>query len=191
MTQVFSFNIPVQEVYDAFDADDLRRDVAILDINAWATTTGATFTEGFEHTGFYNRKYIARKGDLNTGDPNLTNPNNYRSIRFADVLLMAAEALNRGGISDGRALQYVNRVRRRAFGDTNHDISSTGATLTQDIYNERRLELVGEGHRFFDLVRTGNGTAISGFTANKNELFPIPIEEIQFANGNWSQNQGY
>ncbi len=187
----FSFNIPVQEVYDAFDADDLRRDVAILDINAWATTTGATFTEGFEHTGFYNRKYIARKGDLNTGDPNLTNPNNYRSIRFADVLLMAAEALNRGGISDGRALQYVNRVRRRAFGDTNHDISSTGATLTQDIYNERRLELVGEGHRFFDLVRTGNGTAISGFTANKNELFPIPIEEIQFANGNWSQNQGY
>ncbi len=187
----FSFNIPVQEVYDAFDADDLRRDVAILDINAWATTTGATFTEGFEHTGFYNRKYIARKGDLNTGDPNLTNPNNYRSIRFADVLLMAAEALNRGGISDGRALQYVNRVRRRAFGDTNHDISSTGATLTQDIYNERRLELVGEGHRFFDLVRTGNGTTIGGFTANKNELFPIPIEEIQFANGNWSQNQGY
>lgn len=187
----FSFNIPVQEVYDAFDADDLRRDVAILDINAWATTTGATFTEGFEHTGFYNRKYIARKGDLNTGDPNLTNPNNYRAIRFADVLLMAAEALNRGGISDGRALQYVNRVRRRAFGDTNHDISSTGATLTQDIYNERRLELVGEGHRFFDLVRTGNGTAISGFTANKNELFPIPIEEIQFANGNWGQNQGY
>lgn len=187
----FSFNIPVQEVYNAFDADDLRRDVAILDINAWATTTGATFTEGFEHTGFYNRKYIARKGDLNTGDPNLTNPNNYRAIRFADVLLMAAEALNRGGISDGRALQYVNRVRRRAFGDTNHDISSTGATLTQDIYNERRLELVGEGHRFFDLVRTGNGTTISGFTANKNELFPIPIEEIQFANGNWSQNQGY
>ncbi|AUC15249.1 RagB/SusD family nutrient uptake outer membrane protein [Tenacibaculum sp. SZ-18] len=187
----FSFNIPVQEVYDAFDTDDLRRDIAILDINAWATTTGATYTEGFEHTGFYNRKYIARKGDLNTGDPNLTNPNNYRSIRFADVLLMAAEALNRGGISDGRALQYLNRVRRRAFGDTNHDISSTGTTLTQDIYNERRLELVGEGHRFFDLVRTGNGTAISGFTPNKNELFPIPIEEIQFANGNWSQNQGY
>lgn len=187
----FSFNVPVQEAYDAFDTDDLRRDVAILDINAWATSTGATFTEGFEHTGFYNRKYIARKGDLNTGDPNLTNPNNYRSIRFADVLLMAAEALNRGGISDGRAQQYLNRVRRRAFGDTNHDINDTGTTLTQAIYNERRLELVGEGHRFFDLVRTGNGTAIPGFTPNKNELFPIPIEEIQFSNGNWSQNPGY
>ncbi len=187
----FSFNIPVQEVYDAFEAGDTRRDVAILDINTWATSTGATFTEGFEHTGFYNRKYIARKGDLNTGDPNLTNPNNYRSIRFADVLLMAAEALNRGAISDTRAQQYINRVRRRAFGDTNHDITTTGATLTQSIYDERRLELVGEGHRFFDLVRTGNGTLITGFSPNKNELFPIPIEEIQFSNGNWNQNLGY
>ncbi len=187
----FSFNIPVQEVYDAFDADDNRRDVAILDINAWAASTGATFSEGFEHTGYYNRKYIARKGDLNTGDANLTNPNNYRAIRFADVLLMAAEALNRGGISDGRAQEYVNRVRRRAFGDMNHDINATGSTLTQAIYDERRLELVGEGHRFFDLVRTGNGNLINGFTPNKNELFPIPIEEIQFSNGNWSQNPGY
>ncbi|WP_299628023.1 RagB/SusD family nutrient uptake outer membrane protein [uncultured Tenacibaculum sp.] len=187
----FSFNIPVQEVYDAFDADDNRRDVAILDINAWAASTGATFSEGFEHTGYYNRKYIARKGDLNTGDANLTNPNNYRAIRFADVLLMAAEALNRGGISDGRAQEYVNRVRRRAFGDMNHDINATGSTLTQAIYDERRLEFVGEGHRFFDLVRTGNGNLINGFTPNKNELFPIPIEEIQFSNGNWSQNPGY
>ncbi|WP_299839874.1 RagB/SusD family nutrient uptake outer membrane protein [uncultured Tenacibaculum sp.] len=187
----FSFNIPVQEVYDAFDADDNRRDVAILDINAWAASTGATFSEGFEHTGYYNRKYIARKGDLNTGDANLTNPNNYRAIRFSDVLLMAAEALNRGGISDGRAQEYLNRVRRRAFGDMNHDINATGSTLTQAIYDERRLELVGEGHRFFDLVRTGNGNLINGFTPNKNELFPIPIEEIQFSNGNWSQNPGY
>ncbi|WP_299682169.1 RagB/SusD family nutrient uptake outer membrane protein [uncultured Tenacibaculum sp.] len=187
----FSFNIPVQEVFDAFETGDNRRDVAILDINAWAASTGATFSEGFEHTGFYNRKYIARKGDLNTGDANLTNPNNYRAIRYADVLLMAAEALNRGGISDTRALEYLNRVRRRAFGDMNHDISDSGSTLTQAIYNERRLELVGEGHRFFDLVRTGNGNLISGFTVDKNELFPIPIEEIQFSNGNWSQNPGY
>ena len=187
----FSFNIPVQEVFDAFETGDNRRDVAILDINAWAASTGATFSEGFEHTGFYNRKYIARKGDLNTGDANLTNPNNYRAIRYADVLLMAAEALNRGGISDTRALEYLNRVRRRAFGDMNHDISDSGNTLTQVIYNERRLELVGEGHRFFDLVRTGNGNLINGFTVDKNELFPVPIEEIQFSNGNWSQNPGY
>ncbi|WGH76043.1 RagB/SusD family nutrient uptake outer membrane protein [Tenacibaculum tangerinum] len=187
----FSFNVPTQETYDAFDEDDLRRDIAILDIVAWANDTGATYAEGYEHTGFFNRKYIARKGDLNTGDANLTNPNNYRSIRFADVLLMAAEALNRGGISDSRALDYINRVRRRAFGDEDHDVSSTGAALTDAILTERRLELVGEGHRFFDLVRTGRGVVIPGFTTGKNELFPVPIEEIQFSQGNWSQNEGY
>lgn len=187
----FSFNVPVKDVYDAFEDGDTRRDIAILNIQEWATDTGATFGEGFEHTGFYNRKYIARQGDLNTGDANLTNPNNYRSIRYADVLLMTAEALNRGDISDGRALGYLNRVRRRAFGDINHDVSVTGDNLEQAIYDERRLELVGEGHRFFDLVRTGNGSIIPGFTSNKNELFPIPFEEIQFANGNWNQNTGY
>lgn len=187
----FSFNVPVQGAYDAFEDGDTRRDVAILNIDEWATATGATFGVGFEHTGYYNRKYIARDGDLNTGDANLTNPNNYRSIRFADVLLMAAEALNRGGISDSRAQIYVNRVRERAFGDADHNISVSGSNLTQAIYDERRVELVGEGHRFFDLVRTGNGILIPGFTVGKHELFPIPIEEIQFANGNWIQNNGY
>lgn len=187
----FSFNVPTQDVVDEFEAGDLRKDVAILDIDAWALQTGATFGVGNEHTGYYNRKYIARKGDLNTGDQNLTNPNNYRAIRFADVLLMAAEAYNSGGIDDTKAQQYLNRVRARAFGDTNHNVTSTGAALTDAIAHERRVELVGEGHRFFDLVRTGKGTLIPGFTSNKNEVFPIPFEEIQFSNGNWAQNPNY
>jgi tetratricopeptide (TPR) repeat protein len=186
----FSFNVPTQEVVDEFEDGDLRKEVAILDIVAWAEETGATYGEGFEHTGYYNRKYIARSGDLNTGDQNLTNPNNYRAIRFADVLLMAAEAYNRGGISDTKALEYLNRVRTRAFGEAN-DVTSTGTTLTSAIAHERRVELVGEGHRFFDLVRTGRGAEIDGFTANKNEVFPIPYEEIQFSNGNWEQNTNY
>lgn len=188
----FSFNLPVQEAFDAFEVGDSRRDTAILDIEAWAAATGATFGTGYEHTGYFNRKYLPRQGDANTGDQNLTNPNNYRAIRYADVLLMAAEALNRGGIDDAQAQSYLNQVRQRAFGDTNHDINATGATLTDFIYEERRLELVGEGHRFFDLVRTGRATAeIAGFTPDKNELFPIPFEEIQFSAGNWSQNPGY
>lgn len=186
----FSFNIPTQEAYDAFEAGDLRRDIAILDINAWAAANDdVSFVEGFEHTGFYNRKYIARQGDRNIGDPNLTNPNNYRAIRFADVLLMAAEALNRGGIDDATALQYVNRVRQRAG---LADITSTGAALTEDIYQERRVELVGEGHRFFDLVRTGRAAGtIPGFQAGKHELFPIPTIEIELAGNRWAQNPGY
>lgn len=62
---------------------------------------------------FFNRKYIPRQGDANIGDQNLTNPNNYRSIRFADVLLMAAEAHHENG-NDASAQSYVNRVRARA-----------------------------------------------------------------------------
>ena len=192
-TSGFSFNVPVQEAVDAFESGDRRKAVAILDIVAWADTTGAEYTTGNEHTGYFNRKYIPRKRSADAqGDLNLTNPNNYRSIRYADVLLMAAEANNRGAISDGKAQEYLNLVRRRAFGDESHDISSTGSTLTEAIYAERRVELMGEGHQFFDLVRTDRAAgAIDGFTAGKNELFPIPIEEIEFSNGSWPQNPGY
>lgn len=192
-TSGFSFNVPTQEVVNAFEVGDNREAVAILDIEAWAAATGATYGEGYEHTGFFNRKYIPRKRSTDAqGDLNLTNPGNYRAIRYADVLLMAAEAYNRSGLDDNKARVYLNEVRRRAFGDNNHDISASGAALTDFIWAERRVELVGEGHRFFDLVRTGKAAQeIDGFIAGKNELFPIPIEEIQFANGNWAQNPGY
>jgi len=192
-TSGFSFNVPVQDAAEAFEPGDLRKEVTILDIVAWAESTGASYTEGHEHTGYFNRKYLPRKrSPLAQNDLNLTNPNNYRAIRFADVLLMAAEALNRGGISDSRAQEYLNRVRRRAFGDNNHDISLTGAALTDAIYRERRVELMGEGHRFFDLVRTGRAAdEIDGFVAGKHELFPVPLEEIEFSQGNWTQNPNY
>jgi hypothetical protein len=190
----FSFNVPTQKVVDAFEVGDGRKDVAILDISAWANqNSGVSFVEGYEHTGYYNRKYIARKGDSNIGDANLTNPNNYRAIRFADVLLMAAEANNRKPSSDDtKARGYINRVRNRAFGDLNHQISVSGAALTDAIANERQLELVGEGHRFFDLVRTGRAAQeIPGFATGKNEVFPIPSIEIELAGNRWSQNPGY
>ena len=192
-TSGFSFNVPVQEAYEAFDTDDPRRDIAILNIDAWATATGATFGTGFEHTGYFNKKYIPRtRSDQALADLNLTNPNNYRSIRYADVLLMAAEANNRGGIDEAKAQGYLNDVRRRAFGDDLHDITATGASLTNAIYLERRLELIGEGHRFFDLVRTGKAAQeINGFQAGKHELFPIPAIEIQLAGNVWAQNPGY
>ncbi|MBR9914435.1 MAG: RagB/SusD family nutrient uptake outer membrane protein [Algicola sp.] len=188
-TSGFSFNVPTQETYEAFEANDVRQDVAILDIEAWAAATGASYGTGYEHTGYFNRKYLPRlRSSEAAGDLNLTNPNNYRAIRFADVLLMAAEAFNRGGIDDDKARLYLNRVRTRA---TLPDVTSSGNALTDAIYQERRVELVGEGHHFFDLVRTGRGNQIDGFTSNKNELFPVPFEEIQFSNGNWQQNPGY
>lgn len=185
----FSFNVPTREAFDAYDPDDIRRDVAILDIDAWADFTGATFVEGFEHTGFYNRKYIARQGDLNTGDANLTNPNNYRAIRFADVLLMAAEAVARSGGNEDTARMFLNRVRTRAGLP---DVTANGQALIDAIWNERRLELMGEGFRFFDLVRTGRAAStIPGFVSGKHELFPIPSIEIELAGNRWPQNPGY
>ena len=188
----YSFNVPTQEAYNAYETGDNRRDVAILNIATWAAgNTGVSYGTGYKHTGFFNRKYIARQGDANVGDQNLTNPNNYRSIRYADVLLMAAESNSRSG-NDAKGQEYLNKVRDRAFGDTNHRITVGGQALTDFIWNERRLELLGEGHRFFDLVRTGKAAGkITGFTANKNEIFPIPFEEIQFSNGNWQQNPLY
>ena len=189
----FSFNVPTQEAVDSFEDEDTRKEVSILDIEAWAAETGATYGIGYEHTGYYNRKYIARKGDLNTGDQNLTNPNNYRAIRFADVLLMASEAHSETG-NDNQAKVYLNRVRERAFRETSvvYEVTANGEDLKDAIYHERRVELVGEGHRFFDLVRTGQAPSeIDGFQAGKHELFPIPIQEIQFSNGNWNQNPNY
>lgn len=184
----YSFNVPVQEVVDLFTENDIRKEVSILDIEEWAAETGATYSEGYKHTGYFNRKYLPRIND-NAGDANLTQPNNYRAIRYADVLLMAAEALNRGGINDELALTYLNLVRERAGLEP---VSASGSVLTDLIFEDRRLELVGEGHRFFDLVRTGRAAEeIEGFISGKHELFPIPLEEIEFSQGNWEQNPGY
>ena len=81
-------------------------------------------------------------------------------------------------------------MRRRVFGDNNHDITSTGNTFYQAVLDERRLELAMEGDRFFDLVRTGSAaTKITGFTTGKNELFPIPLTEVEVSG--ITQNPGY
>jgi hypothetical protein len=192
-TSGFSFNVPTKETFNSFEVGDSRLNASLLDIAAWAAANNATYGKGNEDTGYFNQKYLPRlrSGDA-AGDLNLTNPNNYRAIRYADVLLMAAEALNRGGINETKAQGYLNQVRDRGFGDTNHRISSVGSALTDAIWKERRVEFVGEGFRFFDLVRTGKAAGvIPGFVAGKHELFPIPLQEIQFSNGNWSQNPGY
>lgn len=192
-TSGFSFNVPTEEAANIYEEGDQRDVVTILDIVEWADSTGTTYSTGYEHTGYFNRKYIPRKrSDDAQGDQNLTNPNNYRAIRYSDVLLMAAEANARGGINEAKAQEYLNQVRERAFGNTDHNITLGGDDLVEAIWNERRLELLGEGHRFFDLVRTGQAAEyIDGFVTGKHELFPIPLEEINFSAGNWEQNPNY
>lgn len=187
-----SYNLPTKDLYDAFGANDqIRRDASILDIEAFKrsqTVPVRYAVGGGGHTGYYNNKYIKRQGEIGAPDDDLTSPVNYHVIRYADVLLMAAEAHNRNG-NDGTALNYVNEVRNRV---NLPNLTSSGSALTEDIWNERRLELAGEGHRFFDLVRTNKAAQeITGFTPGKNELFPIPQIEIDLAGGNWAQNPGY
>jgi len=184
----WSFNVPTAALFDSFEDGDSRRDASILDIVAFADETGANYAEGYEHTGYFNNKYIPRGGESGA-QTELNYLNNYRSIRYADVLLMAAEANSRSG-NDTNAQSYLNIVRRRAFGDTDHDITSTGSTLTQAIWDERNFELAMEGHRFFDLVRTGQAAdKIDGFVAGKHELFPIPQQEVDISE--LEQNPGY
>ena len=186
----WSFNVPTQDLVDAYAAGDKRKDVAVLDIEAWATSTGAKYTTGYEHTGYFNNKYIPRAGE-SQAQQELNYETNYRAIRYADVLLMAAEANNRASSPNvSKAQNYLNQVRARAYGNSSNASSSTGTTLTQEIWDERRLELAGEGSRFFDLVRTGQAASvISGFVAGKHELFPIPQTEIDVSN--LTQNSGY
>ena len=190
-----SYNLPTQDLYDAFDASDPRRDVTVLDIDAFIASqpnsSDITYAKGGGgHTGYYNNKYIKRQGEIGLPDNDLTSPVNYRAIRYADVLLMAAEAHNRSLTpDDATARLYLKEVRDRV---NMPEITSSGTQLTQDIWAERRFELSGEGHRFFDLVRTGQAaTEIDGFITGKHELFPIPQVEIDLAGGNWAQNNNY
>jgi hypothetical protein len=185
-----SYNLPTQNLYDAFASIDPRRGHTILDIDAFIASQpnpeSITYAIGAGgHTGYYQNKYIKRLGELGLPDNDLTSPVNYRVIRYADILLMAAEAhfqLGNGSL----AQQLVNQVRARA------GVPGIAVNSIDIIYRERRFELSGEGHRFFDLVRTGQAAAnIPGFQTGKHELFPIPQVEIDLAGGTWSQNPGY
>ena len=184
----WGFCLPSQELYDLFDANDLRREVTFYDLRDQQDS----YSQGRDDTGLFNKKYMPRKADGRAGSDPLNYANNYRAIRYADVLLMAAEADAQSG--GANAETYLNEVRARAYGDNSHDFSSTEGDILDAIYLERRKELAGEGHRFFDLVRTNKAAAaIPGFTANKNEVFPIPLIELELADAveRWGQNQGY
>lgn len=185
-----SYNLPTQDLYDAFSPTDPRRGFTVLDLDAFIATQpnpeSITYAVGAGgHTGYYNNKYIKRQGEIGLPDNDLTSPVNYRVIRYADVLLMAAEAHFKIG-NTSVAQQLVNSIRSRA------GVQGIAVNSIEKIYNERRFELSGEGHRFFDLVRTGQAaSSIQGFVTGKHELFPIPQIEIDLAGGSWSQNPGY
>ena len=191
----WSTNLPSANLYSAYQAGDQRRDGTLFDVAAYAAANpqfNITYQVApYENTGYYDKKYLPRKGQT-SGQVELNYLNNYRTIRYSDVLLMAAEAYNQSG-NDAKAQLYLNQVRRRAFqvSDASHDVSAAGTSLLTAILNERRLELAMEGERFFDLVRTGQAASALGsnFKVGKNELFPIPQSEVTVSH--LQQNPGY
>ena len=207
-----------------------RRGIPYLD---WIAHPGKAWIRAQPYAGPYSpKKYIYYKSQ----EGSLTDASswtrgyalmNYTIIRFADVLLMAAEAEIEAGSLD-KALDYVNQVRRRAANSAhwvknpdgsnaaNYDIALYSSFPSKDFATkalrmERKLELSGEGHRFFDLVRWGIAadelnkylpyeaskglvTKFGGarFTAGKNEYYPIPQTQIDIQGSDvLSQNPGY
>ena len=168
---------------------DPRYGYTIIDADA---LPGAEYTPGYQNTGFWMRKYAPIAANVAPdGDPALNWGNNIREIRYADVLLMAAEAIVRSGGSEGTARTYLNEVRNRVGLAA---VTSSGNQLLEDIYTERRLELATEGHRFFDLIRTGKASEVlgdQGFVASTHTYLPIPQQEIDAAPDVLTQNPGY
>lgn len=189
----WSTNLPTKDLAAAYTAGDQRKDITAFDIEAYKTAHpeySITYQVApYKNTGLYNGKYLPRKGET-SGQVELNYLNNFRVLRYSEVLLMAAEALSRNNGDAVKAQGYLNQVRQRAFRDANHNVTATGQALTQAIWNERRLELAMDGDRFFDLVRTGQAaTKITGFVTGKNEVFPIPSQEV--LSSGLTQNPGY
>lgn len=178
----WSFNVITQDLYDAIKLDP-RFGATILDLKALKAAGKADYIGGYQDTGYFLNKFLPRKEDVRTGGgaAELNYKQNSYIIRLADTYLMEAEALGSGA----RAQALLDAVRSRV------GLPSVPVTLAA-IKNERRVELAGEGHRFFDLVRWGDATSKlsnRGFVAGKDEIFPIPLRELQGTK--LKQNPGY
>jgi starch-binding outer membrane protein, SusD/RagB family len=199
----WGFNRPSIDLRNAFEPGDPRRSGTIIelgDVIDGITILGDASTPDVTTDAdgtiieieSYNRKVWipGLSTDTQFG-------HNRRLIRFSDVLLMAAEALNENNKPQD-ALIHLNRVRERARQGNNDilpDITTTNKEELRDIIlDERRTELALEGHRFWDLVRTGKAPEIlgpAGFITGKHELLPIPQNEIDLSQGTLQQNDNW
>lgn len=182
--------IPVATV-KSFEEGDLRLEASVIDLNA----NGTTGDGGWMFTGYHQYKYSGKKGDNadQKADGDLGFNNNLRVYRYAETLLNASElSLATGNQTD--ADKYLNEVRDRAGLD-----AISGVTV-DDIINERRHEFVGEGKRYFDLVRTGKAASVlkaandpyrnNDWTPERRYM-PIPQSNIDAAQGTLKQNGNY
>lgn len=154
----WGFGAVSKEVYDAFEEGDLRRDLALLNMDKYMedewNNEGVRVSYGgrYQNTGIFLRKYLGRPGGTEgaLAATDLNWDNNLHLYRYAETLLNAAELAL--AIGDASAQDYFDQVRSRA------GLPSKTVSI-DNIIAERRVEFVGEGKRYFDLVRTGKAAA--------------------------------
>lgn len=207
----WGFNIPSKQLVDSFDAKDPRKFETILFAGAPDDTTYVGDPDGTSRgyrrrlppypgslgVPYFNKKTYADPNEqLNVGDVHGAAYINQPIIRFADVLLMAAEAANETNNS-ADAVNYLERVRLRARdGDPTvlpkiNFVSQ--AQMRNAIKHERLVELAMEGGRFYDLVRWNDAVRVLGPLGYqpKNALYPLPKPEVDKSNGVLIQNPDY
>jgi len=190
----WGFNTPSEALANAFEPGDPRRDATIL-FKGETTPQGDLIPTSVPNERYNQKSYVPfamRVSGFNEGAQQ-----NFRVLRFADILLMNAEAANEQG-NPSQALTSLNRVRKRARGGNNNilpDVTTTDKTaLRTAIWKERQVELAMENDRYFDVIRQGRGAAVfgvKGWKANKNEVWPIPQNEIELSGNLLTQNPGY
>jgi hypothetical protein len=175
----YSFLPVTKNLFDAIHFDP-RNKATVANLDSLKANGIANYTAGYMNTGYFLGKFAGHLSDKTTGGgaPELNYPQNLYEIRLADTYLMEAEALIRGNGDLSRATALMTAVHTRAYNDgTTHSLAATFENLKR----ERRLELAGEGHRWFDLVRWGDAPTIlgsRGFVAGKHEILPIPLNDL-------------
>ena len=181
-----------EEFVNAFEPDDPRLRFTVAQNNE--DYFGVIYKNSFSSTKFSPRKYLQADSTVTQkADGDI----NYTAIRFAEVLLWEAEALNELGMVQEAQIP-LEQVRARARAQALDPLTALPAVTTTDqqtmreaIRHERQVELGFEMHRFFDLVRWGIAAdVLPGFQTGKHEVFPLPQTEMDL-NSELEQNPNY
>lgn len=190
----WGFDMITEDLVSAFDhaGDLIRKNASILTSEQVELWGGSYDHPSIDFSGYHTNKRLTWTHSWHQDNSIWGWGTNERIIRFADVLLMAAEAYNRKSLpNDSKALDYVNRVRSRVNLPM---LYSTGEELYDTLKFERRLEFADEGQRFFDLVRWNDAEEVlgsSGFVAGVSERFPIPSLVVQLSCNRIPQHSHY
>lgn len=189
----WGFNVPTEDLAQAYEPGDPRRDATII-FRGETTPQGDVIPPEGDNP-MYNQKSYVPFALFVSGYPEGVQQN-IRILRYADVLLMNAEANNELGNTQA-ALESLEMVRARAR-QGNPDILPEVTTTDQDalrqaIWHERRVELAMEFDRYFDVIRQGRGLEVFGPLGweEHNVVWPIPQSEIDLSAGLLTQNPGY